>query len=191
MNLDKLVNLVVNSLLIKWINSFLVNRTKHLEWWIWEPLKVAYLPRYCTQCTQTIVKPLTHSTNCLNMQMTQLLWFFSIREGLDREKAKFIQTKEMEIDFRRNKIPLPPTKINGESVHRVTTYKYLGIEIYKHLKFNGCAFAMIRKLQQRMFFECKLNHFNVDRHILQMFYKSVLHSLLSFGLICVFGNMGV
>jgi hypothetical protein len=61
-------------------------------------------------------------------------------QGFVRRTARFVQwcannfpeinvkkTKEMEIDFRRNKTPLPPMTINGESVDRVTTYKYLGI----------------------------------------------------------------
>jgi hypothetical protein len=40
-----------------------------------------------------------------------------------------------------------------------------------------------------MIFLRKLNHFQVDCTILELFYKTVLQSLLSFGLVCVFGNM--
>lgn len=39
-----------------------------------------------------------------------------------------------------------------------------------------------------MFFLQRLNSFNVDCYILQLFYKAVLQSILSFGLISVFGN---
>ena len=40
-----------------------------------------------------------------------------------------------------------------------------------------------------MFFLRKLNYFQVDCTILESFYKTVLQSVLSFGLVCVFGNM--
>ena len=40
-----------------------------------------------------------------------------------------------------------------------------------------------------MFFLRKLNYFQVDCTILELFYKTVLQSVLSFGLVCVFGNM--
>ena len=44
-------------------------------------------------------------------------------------------------------------------------------------------------MQQRLFFLCKLNSFNVDQTIVQMFYKSILENILTFCLICVFSNM--
>ena len=44
-------------------------------------------------------------------------------------------------------------------------------------------------MQQRLYFLRKLKSFKVDHLILQMFYKSVVQSILTFCLICVFGNM--
>lgn len=40
-----------------------------------------------------------------------------------------------------------------------------------------------------MFFLHKLNYFQVDCTILELFYKTVLQNALSFGLVCMFGNM--
>ena len=83
---DTLVNMSVNSLLIKWINSFLVNHTQQVKFNSaiptsrtvnTEPLKVAYFHRYCTHGTQKIVKPLAQPINSLSMQMTPLLWVYS------------------------------------------------------------------------------------------------------------------
>ena len=42
-----------------------------------------------------------------------------------------------------------------------------------------------------MFFLRKLNHFKIDSCLLQMFYKTLLQSVLSFDLICAFGNMDI
>ena len=99
------------------------------------------------------------------------------------------KTKDMVIDFRRSGGEVPLTYVNNVPIERVQTYKYLRIEIDDQLKFNECAIVKVKKLQQRMFFLRKLKSFNVDCHVLQLFYKTILQSILSFGLICVFGNM--
>ncbi len=59
------------------------------------------------------------------------------------------------------------------------------------MSFNQCAQNKCKKLQQRMFFLRKLRDFRLDCSILQLFYQSLLQSILSFGLICVYGNMHV
>ena len=59
------------------------------------------------------------------------------------------------------------------------------------MNFDECTKTKVKKMHQRMFFLRKLKSFHVDRCVLQMFYKSVLQSILSFGLTCVFGNMRV
>lgn len=37
------------------------------------------------------------------------------------------KTKEMVINFSKNRMIVPPSNINGELVERVSTYKYLGV----------------------------------------------------------------
>ena len=62
------------------------------------------------------------------------------------------------------------------------------IEIWR-MKFDACAKSEYSKLQQRLFFLRKLNSFYVDKTILQLFYQSVVQSILALCLVCVFGNM--
>ena len=122
--------------------------------------------------------------------------------SFDHEISEFVQwcdknhleintkkTKDMVFDFRRNKTHVPATVIKGESLERVTEFKYLGIEIDNQLIFDKCAKSKYKKLQQRLFFLRKLNSSHVDRTILQMFYKSALQSIITYCLVSVFGNM--
>ena len=46
------------------------------------------------------------------------------------------KTKEMIIDFRRNKNPLTPVLSNNEEVERVESYKYLGVTLDKASKWD-------------------------------------------------------
>ena len=62
------------------------------------------------------------------------------------------KTKEILIDFRKNKTEVPPIIIEGEVVERVKVYKYLGIEIDNQLKIALLAKSNYNQLQQRLFF---------------------------------------
>ena len=123
-------------------------------------------------------------------------------EGFEREMQGFIKwctnnflvvnvkkTKEMVLDFNKKGTIVPPLNVNGEVVERVATYTYLGVEIDNKLTFKECAHNRTKKLQNGMFFHRKLNYFKIDSCRLQMFYKTLLQSVLSFGLVCAFGNM--
>lgn len=76
------------------------------------------------------------------------------------------KTKEMVIGFSKKGTPRPPSRINGKQIERVSSYKYLGIEIDDRLCFNECAKNKCKKLQQRMFFLRKLRGFRLDCSIL-------------------------
>ena len=99
------------------------------------------------------------------------------------------KTKEMVLDFNKKGIIVPPFNISGEVVERVSTYTYLGVEINNKLTFKECGQNKTKKLQKRMFFLRKLKQFQIDSCLFQIFYKTLLQSVLSFGLICAFGNM--
>ena len=62
----------------------------------------------------------------------------------------------------------------------VQTYKYLGVVIDVKLKWVEQASAVSKKINKRMFFLRKLNSFNVDKTILNLFYTSTIQSIISF-----------
>ena len=213
-----LMTLGVNPKLILWINNFLTNRSQQVRFNS-ATSSSRFINTGAPQgCVLASILFILYTNSCRASDLfhtffkyaddTALVGFLkpdkSSIEGFEKELDHFIKwcsehfleinvkkTKEMVIDFSRNKNTVPPSLINDQTIERVSTYKYLGVEIDDNLKFDECARNKTKKLQQRLFFLRKLNQFRVDRFILQMFYKAVLQSVLSFGLVCTFGNMRV
>lgn len=80
------------------------------------------------------------------------------------------KTREMVVDFRRNK-PLPsPVSISGRDVDLVDTYKYLGVTLDNKLDWSANTEAIYKKGQSRLYFLRRLRSFNVCNKMLQMFY---------------------
>ena len=90
------------------------------------------------------------------------------------------KTRELVVDFRRNK-PLPsPVCISGTKVDVVDTYKYLGVTLDNKLDWSANTEAIYRKGQSRLYFLRRLRSFNVCNKMLQMFYQSVVESTILF-----------
>ena len=101
------------------------------------------------------------------------------------------KTKELCIDFRRDPQVTRETVIDNQAVEIVSSYKYLGTVIDNKLKFTENTDMLHKKGQQRLFCLRKLARFNVDRSLMKMFYSSYIHSVISFSIICWFGNLSI
>ena len=99
------------------------------------------------------------------------------------------KTKELIIDFRKTKSVPDPVTIKGQIVERVETYKYLGIVIDNQLNWKEHAKQVSTKANTRLYFLRKLRSFDVSADILNLFYSSVVRSVMSFGLVCWGGNL--
>ena len=94
------------------------------------------------------------------------------------------KTKEMIVDFRRNKIKQSSVVILGEEVEVVEEYKYLGVQLDNRLEWKVNTEYIYKKGQSRLYFLRKLRSFNVCPKMLHIFYKSVVESAISFAAIC-------
>ena len=99
------------------------------------------------------------------------------------------KTKEMIIDFRNSSTPPASVILKGGTVERVSSYKYLGIMIDDKLNWHKHVDSMVKKLNSRMYCFRKLNFFNVNSHILALFYDSVVESVWRYCLLCWGGNI--
>ena len=99
------------------------------------------------------------------------------------------KTKEMIIDFRKVRSCTAEITIKTETVQQVTSYKYLGVKIDNKLSWNENSMAVLKKTNGRMYCLRKLKSFNVCNQMLQMFYTSVVCSVLTFAAVCWGGNL--
>jgi len=99
------------------------------------------------------------------------------------------KTKELIIDFGMKHTEYPDIVINGEPVERTKSYKYLGVIIDNKLNWSLNADLVCSKAKKRLYFLRKLKEFEVDTSILRMFYDTVIHTVLTFALICWYGDI--
>lgn len=98
------------------------------------------------------------------------------------------KTKEIVVDFRRKKPHFQPVSIEGVDVEVVRTYKYLGLQLDDKLDWTENMDSLCRKGQSRLYFLRRLGSFNICKKLLQMFYQSVVASVLFYAVVCWGGS---
>ena len=99
------------------------------------------------------------------------------------------KTKELIVDFRRNKNVKTPLIINGSVVEQVNTFKLLGTFVMDTLSWKANSDEIIKKGRQRMFFLRKLKSFGVKKDILINFYRAIIESILTTHILVWFGRI--
>ena len=97
------------------------------------------------------------------------------------------KTKEMVVDFRRNREPLVPLTINGETIEQVDSFRFLGSIISCDLTWGENVNVIRVKAQQRLYFLRQLKKFGLSRDILVNFYRAVIESVLTSSLTVWYG----
>ena len=101
------------------------------------------------------------------------------------------KTKEMIVDFRRTHCDHEPLVINNVAVDVVESYKYLGTMIDDKFTFNQHAENVFKKSNSRMYCLRQLKKLDVDNKIVQLFFTSVVQSVINFSISCWYGNCSV
>ena len=99
------------------------------------------------------------------------------------------KTKEMLIDFRKNKTVPDPVTLKGKVVERVVTFKYLGATIDDSLSWSENTDSIVSKANTRLHCLRKLHAFHVHSPMLQLFFSSMICSVLTFGSTVWGGNI--
>ena len=104
-------------------------------------------------------------------------------------KLNIKKTKEICFEEHRAKDPtlMRPVQIDSENVEQVDSFKYLGTVLDKNFKFCDHVDFICKKANQRMYLIRKLKSFDVDTHILELVYRSLVLSILSFNIVTWYG----
>ncbi len=82
------------------------------------------------------------------------------------------KTKELFVDFRKSQQrPYTPLMISGTPVERVSSFKYLGVNISEDLTWTTHIQTQVKKARQRLYHLRQLRKFRVSLTILKTFYS--------------------
>ena len=215
--LGKLIDMGVNSHLIKWIEYFLKDRRQYVK----VNGTISNRQTISTGAPQgCVISPVLftlYTNDCVSSNSTCLTFKFAddaaivgklnnaaseelYRQDIDNFTTwcrhnhlvlNVTKTKELIIDFRNKPIDLLPVRINNETVEIVTEYKYLGTFIDSKLNWRVNTENLYNKCQQRLHLMRKLRSFNVNTTVMSTFYVAFIQSILTFSFHCWYGSLSV
>ena len=98
------------------------------------------------------------------------------------------KTKEMIIDFRKNKSETSPLEVQGQTVEQVDSFKFLGTTINSSLKWDENCTTILSKAKQRLYFLRQLRKFKAKPTIMLQFYRAVVESVMTFSISVWYGS---
>ncbi|KAI3355656.1 hypothetical protein L3Q82_004249 [Scortum barcoo] len=82
-----------------------------------------------------------------------------------------------------------PVLLEGAEVEAVDSYRYLGLWLDNKLDWTTHTSHLYGKTESRMYFLRRLRSFNICSKLLQMFYQSVVASVLFYTVVCWGGSI--
>ena len=95
------------------------------------------------------------------------------------------KTKEITVDFRKNRKPHTPLTINGSAVESVKSTTFLGVHITDDLTWTTNTTSLVKKAQQRLHFLRRMRRANLPPSAHTTFYRGAIESILTSSLCLV------
>ncbi|KAK1804850.1 hypothetical protein P4O66_003552 [Electrophorus voltai] len=99
------------------------------------------------------------------------------------------KTKELIVDFsKKQERHYQPVRINGTTVERVDSFRYLGVHISQDLSWSRNTNSLAKKARQRLYHLRCLRDFRLPSKVLWNFYTCTIESILTGNITAWFGN---
>ena len=96
----------------------------------------------------------------------------------EEKRAKFIEL-------------INPKEIDFDKLEQVIFFKYIGTVIDTDLPFSNHVDVICEKASQRSYFLSKLKCFRVKCNVIELVYRSLVVSTLTFNIVTWYGNLSV
>ncbi len=200
----KLVQLGLNASLCNWLMDFPAGRPQAVRVGsntsstitlnTGAPKDVCWAPS-SSLCWPTTAHRHTTLNLFISLRMTQLWWVSLATETRQTTGARWAawpggavttislwmwrKTKEIVVDFRKVHTQHAPLTINGATVERVSSTKFLGVHITEDLSWTNNTAALAKKALQRLYFLRKLRKARAPASIMCTFYRGTIESILT------------
>ncbi|KAK1793838.1 hypothetical protein P4O66_001565 [Electrophorus voltai] len=99
------------------------------------------------------------------------------------------KTKELIVDCsKKQEWHYQPVRINGTTVERVDSFRYLGVHISQDLSWSRHTNSLAKKARQRLYHLRRLRDFRLPSKVLRNFYTCTIESILTGNITVRFGN---
>ena len=213
--MKQLITMDVNCYIILWINEFLTGRYQYVRYQggtsdliitntgapqgcVLSPVLFSIYTSQC-KCYDSSTQLFKYAddtalvSQCIN---NDVVFRHEVEQFVTWCKDNHLElnikkTKEMIVDFRKGPVQHDTLYIDNEAVDVVNEYKYLGTIIDDQFKFNSNVDMLYRKARSRMYFVRQLRKLNIDTKILEIFYTSIVQSVITFSITSWFGSCSV
>lgn len=97
--------------------------------------------------------------------------------------SKTSKTKEMVVDFGKNRSKPVPVSIRGTEMELVPSLRYLGVQLDNKMDWKQHIDMLYKKGQSHLYFLRRLRYFNICKPLLCTIYQSVVASALLFSVV--------
>lgn len=199
---NKLHNLGVPNILLRWLCSFLSNRLQRVklsqifsDWiqlkggmpqgsWLGPLIFITLIDDLSAQCLvhkyvddTTLSEFLTRDSPSAMTERLEEVLDWSRKNMM---KINFGKTKEMIIGTSKNDNIPHLINSNSESIERVTVFKLLGLTVDNNLKWNSHVNSICAKASSRLYFLKQLKRSSVSLDDLLYFYCTVVRPILEY-----------
>ncbi|KAK1784465.1 hypothetical protein P4O66_000870 [Electrophorus voltai] len=99
------------------------------------------------------------------------------------------KTKELIVDCsKKQEWHYQPVRINGTTVERVESFRYLGVHISQDLSWSHHTNSLAKKARQRLYHLRRLRDFSLPTKVLRNFYTCTIETILMGNITVWFGN---